>query len=306
MSEVDAIVVNGIAKTYRDFFRRPVAEALRGVSFRVPRGAVYGLIGPNGSGKSTTVKLLLGLLRPDRGEIAVFGFPPAARAARKRLGYLPELSRLHDAVTPAESLAFFAALHGLPRAVARERTAQLLEMTGLSREKDRPLSTFSKGMARRVALAQALVHDPDLLVLDEPTSGLDPQGMRQTKDLILALARRGKTVLVTSHLLSDVEELCDRVAILHAGRVLAEGTIPGLLTKREKTCLSFETPAESAALDRLVAELEARVAGPVEVSHPRERLEEYFLSAVASAAAGGEKTAGADTEARPLAPFLRD
>lgn len=305
MNDPDAISVRGIAKTYRDFFRRPVAEALRGVSFSVPRGAVYGLIGPNGSGKSTTVKLLLGLLRPDRGEIAVFGLPPADRRARRRIGYLPELSRLHDALTPAESIGFFAALHGLPRAVARERTGQLLEMAGLEREKDRPLSTFSKGMARRVALAQALVHDPDLLVLDEPTSGLDPQGMRQTKDLILALARRGKTVLVTSHLLSDVEEVCDRVAILHAGKVLAEGTIPELLTNRERTSLSFATPAERAALDRLAAEVEARVAGPVEVSHPRERLEEYFLSAVA-AAEGGEKTSGADAETRPVAPFLRD
>jgi ABC-2 type transport system ATP-binding protein len=303
MTESPAIAVRDIAKTYRDFFRRPVAEALRGVSFTVPCGTVYGLIGPNGSGKSTTVKLLLGLLWADRGDIRVFGLPPTARAARRRLGYLPELSRLHDAVTPVESLAFFAALHGLPRAVARERTAQLLEMTGLAREKDRPLATFSKGMARRVALAQALIHDPDLLVLDEPTSGLDPQGTRQTKNLIQALARRGKTVLVTSHLLSDVEEVCDRVAILHAGRVLAEGTIAELLTKRERTCLSFPTPPESAALKEILRAVEAKADGPVEVSHPRERLETYFLATVASAA--GEKTAGADTEERPPAPFLQ-
>ena len=184
--------------------------------------------GPNGSGKSTTVKLLLGLLYPTRGHIEVFGHSPRHVQTKSRIGYLPEESYLYRYLNSRETLDFFGNLFHLPKGERNNRAEQLLEMVGLGKTQTRAVGEFSKGMQRRIGLAQALINDPDLVILDEPTAGLDPIGCREVKDLILALARRGKTVILSSHLLSDVEDVCDRVVIYYGGKIQADGHVEGI------------------------------------------------------------------------------
>src|SRR6516165_6054329 len=223
------VSVRGLTKVFKDFWGRPKARAVDDVDFEVRRGEVFGLLGPNGSGKSTTVKLLLGLLYPTKGHIEVFGHSPRHVATKSLIGYLPEESYLYRYLNSHETLDFFGNLFQLPKGDRDNRTEQLLEMVGLSQTQTRAVGEFSKGMQRRIGLAQALINDPDLVLLDEPTSGLDPIGCREVKDLILALARRGKTVILSSHLLSDVEDVCDRVVIYYGGRIQAMGTLKELL-----------------------------------------------------------------------------
>lgn len=227
----DVIVLSGVAKTFRDFWGRPVAEALKGIDLAVPRGGVFGIIGPNGSGKSTTIKLVLGLLAPDRGTVRVFGRPPSDRAVRARLGYLPELSHLHPFLTARETVLHYAALSGLSRADAKRRADETLSLFGISHAADRAVGGFSKGMARRVAFAAALVAEPELLVLDEPTSGLDPIGMREVKKLLTDLASGGTTVLVTSHNLFDMQDVCDRVCVLYNGKTAGAVRVADVVEK---------------------------------------------------------------------------
>ena len=222
------IELKGVEKTFRDFWMRPLAQAVRGLDLEVKRGDVFGLIGPNGSGKSTTIKMILGLIRPTRGTVRLFGLDPRTKAARARLGYLPELSYLHPFLTARETLMYYAGLCSLPRAEARSRADQLLEMVKLSDVANRAVGGFSEGMARRVALASALVGKPELLVLDEPTSGLDPVSTKEVKTLVKALAKKGMTVLTTSHLLADSQDICDRVMILNRGKCAAEGKVSEL------------------------------------------------------------------------------
>ena len=226
---------NGLRKVFRDFWGRPRTVAVDGVSLRAAPGEVVGLLGPNGSGKSTTIKMLLGLLRPSAGSVRLFGLDPREPDARARVGYLPELSNLHKFLTPRETLSYYAGLFDLPASTRRKRIDALLGRVGLGGAgADRPVGEFSKGMARRVGLAQALLNDPALVVLDEPTSGLDPIGRREVKDLILDLGRMGKTVLLSSHLLAEVSDVCTRVAILAGGRVRAEGRLADLLEERDR------------------------------------------------------------------------
>src|SRR3989454_5466210 len=227
----NVVVVRGLTKIFKDFWGRPKAKAVDNVDFEVRRGEVFGLLGPNGSGKSTTVKMLLALLYPTKGHIEVFDHSPRHVATKSRIGYLPEESYLYRYLDSEETLDFFGNLFDLPNAERRRRTEQLLEMVGLSTVHRRVVGEFSKGMQRRIGLAQALINDPDLVLLDEPTSGLDPIGCREVKDLILALARRGKTVILSSHLLADVEDVCDRVVIYYGGRIQAMGTLTELLAK---------------------------------------------------------------------------
>ena len=222
------IELKSVHKTFRDFWLRPTVKAVDGLSFAVNRGEVFGLLGPNGSGKSTTIKMILGLLTPSAGEVRLFGLPPRAVEARRRLGYLPELSYLHPFLTARETLRYYAGLCGLDARTARMRAAQLLEMVQLSDVADRAVGGFSKGMARRVALASALIGRPELLVLDEPTSGLDPVSTKEVKTLVKALAAGGMTILMTSHLLADAEDVCDRVLIANHGRAAAEGKVSEL------------------------------------------------------------------------------
>ena len=227
----EVVVVRGLTKIFKDFWGRPKARAVDNVDFAVRRGEVFGLLGPNGSGKSTTVKMLLGLLYPSRGHIEVFGHSPRHVATKSRIGYLPEESYLYRYLDSNETLDFFGSLFDLANHERRRRAEQLLEMVGLNQVRRRMVGEFSKGMQRRIGLAQALINDPDLVILDEPTSGLDPIGCREVKDLILALARRGKTVILSSHLLADVEDVCDRVVIYYGGKVHAMGTLKELLAR---------------------------------------------------------------------------
>lgn len=224
----DVIKLTGVKKVFRDFWMRPTVEAVRGLDLAVGKGEVFGLLGPNGSGKSTTIKMILGLLAPSAGEVSLFGLSPKSVKARAKLGYLPELSYLHPFLTPRETLKYYAGLNDLPSKVAKTRAAELLEMVKLEDVADRPVAGFSKGMARRVALASSLIGKPELLVLDEPTSGLDPVSTKEVKLLIKALAKSGMTVLMTSHLLADAEDVCDRVAILDRGEKVAEGRVSEL------------------------------------------------------------------------------
>lgn len=224
----NVIEIESVGKTFRDFWLRPTVKAVDDLSFTVAEGEVFGLLGPNGSGKSTTIKMLLGLLNPDAGSVKLFGKPPKTLAARKDLGYLPELSYLHPFLTARETLHYYGGLCGLDMRTVKARTSELLEMVGLTEVAGRAVGGFSKGMARRVALASALIGKPRLLVLDEPTSGLDPVSTNEVKTLVKTLVKGGMTVLMTSHLLADAQDVCDRVAILNHGVKVAEGKVSEL------------------------------------------------------------------------------
>ena len=232
------IELNGVEKTFRDFWLRPLAHAVRGLDLDVKRGDVFGLIGPNGSGKSTTIKMILGLLAPSSGDVRLFGEKPDSAVARKRLGYLPELSYLHPYLTAKETLMYYAGLSGICRREAKKRAAELLEMTGLEKVSGRAVGGFSKGMARRIALACSLIGRPELLILDEPTSGLDPVSTNEVKVLIKTLAKGGMTVLMTSHILGDAQDVCDRYAIVNFGKKVAEGEVKTLTTSLQEVFLS--------------------------------------------------------------------
>jgi ABC-2 type transport system ATP-binding protein len=310
---IDApLVVRGLGKSYRTGHvlqgRRP---ALQDLDLELLRGEILGYVGPNGSGKTTTLKLLMGLLRPDQGEGWVLGEPLGARGWRYRVGYLPEHPYLYDYLTPAEYLDYVGRLFGLPRARRHERTRELLALVGLERAADQAMRRFSKGMVQRAGLAQALVNDPELLILDEPMSGLDPIGRRLVRDLISAQRRAGKTVLFSTHILSDAETLCDRVAVLRAGRLLKVGSL-GELLRLDVAHLevlaaglpgSFAAPGAVLLSDRLGDRLRLEVAegslGPVvgaveaaggrilSVQPVRQTLEEYFFREMGGPVAGG-------------------
>jgi ABC-2 type transport system ATP-binding protein len=224
MSDV-VVNVENVTKTFCDFWLRPIVKAVDGVSFSIRRGEVFGLLGPNGSGKSTTIKMLLGLCKADSGEITLFDDKCDSVKARSKVGYLPEQSYLHPFLTAQETVLYYAGLCSLERKEALCRTQELLKMTGLEDVASRKVGEFSKGMARRVALASSLVGRPELLIMDEPTSGLDPVSTKEVKTLVKALSENGMTILTTSHLLADSEDICDRVAILNKGVKVAEGDV---------------------------------------------------------------------------------
>jgi ABC-2 type transport system ATP-binding protein len=283
----------GLCKTFRDFWRRPKVEAVKDLNIEIRPGEIFGLLGPNGSGKSTTIKMMLGLLYPTRGRISIFGKAPTDVAVKARIGFLPEETYLYRFLVASETLDYFGRLFRLPAAARRERTERLLDMVGLKHEAKRPLGEYSKGMARRIGLAQALINDPEFLILDEPTSGLDPIGARQIKDVIRELGNRGKTILLSSHALSDVEDVCDRVTILYGGQQRAAGEIDTLLAKSDVTQfttgnLSDDTVAQVRAM---IQRLEKKDI--VSVSHPRVRLEEFFLQIVREAQTAKVRTSGA-------------
>ena len=206
-----------LTKIYRDFWGRKKVRALNSLSLDVKKGEVFGLLGPNGSGKTTTIKLLLGLLFPTEGEVTILGQPAVNVTKNERIGYLPEESYLYRFLNAEETLDFYGRLFNMPAKVRRERAQQLIEQVGLKEARRRQLKEYSKGMTRRIGLAQALINDPDLILLDEPTSGLDPLGSKDMKDLIVNLKAQGKTVVMCSHLLADVQDVCDRIAILDKG-----------------------------------------------------------------------------------------
>jgi ABC-2 type transport system ATP-binding protein len=303
-SEEVVVSVRGLTKVFKDFWNRPKARAVDNVDFEVRRGEVFGLLGPNGSGKSTTVKLLLGLLNPTKGHIEVFGHSPRHVQTKSRIGYLPEESYLYRYLNSRETLDFFGNLFHLSKAERNNRAEQLLEMVGLGKTQTRAIGEFSKGMQRRIGLAQALINDPDLVILDEPTSGLDPIGCREVKDLIVALARRGKTVILSSHLLADVEDVCDRVVIYYGGKIQAAGTLKELLA--EPDTLRITTPVlPRETLERVLEIIRKDVStGEVRVDNPTQNLESYFLDVVEKAKRAAQETSGAQSGAR-VAAYLR-
>ena len=243
------IEVRGLTKVYRTGFLRRSVTALDGLDLHVRPGEVFGFLGPNGAGKTTTLKILLGFVRATAGEARILGAPPDDPAVRRRIGYLPEQPYFYDYLTGLELLDYVGRLHGLPAAVRAERGAGLLEEVGIADAGRLQLRKFSKGMLQRVGLAQALINDPELVLLDEPMSGLDPMGRMQVRDLILRLRREGRTVFFSSHVLSDVETLADRVAILARGRLVAQGTLEELLAGREERVelCAAGLPADAAA-----------------------------------------------------------
>jgi len=282
MESSPIIQAQHLTKVFRDFWHRPKVRAVNDISFEVRRGEVFGLLGPNGSGKSTTLKMILGLLHPTSGNLEVLGRSPRDVPTKARIGYVPEESYLYPYLTSEETLNFYATLFDLNTAERKERIEQLLDMIGLKHARRRRVSEFSKGMARRIGLAQALVNDPDLVVLDEPTSGLDPLGCRQVKDLIETLAARGKTVVLSSHLLADVEDVCDRVAILYNGQIQALGTMQELLEVNGRYRVTLPELAP-AALQQVLAKLREELGREPEVDHPRRDLEQFFIEVVEQA-----------------------
>jgi ABC-2 type transport system ATP-binding protein len=269
----------GLSKTYTDFWGRPKVCALEPLNLEVQAGQVYGLLGPNGSGKTTTIKLLLGLLRPTAGDAFVFGSDPGDRWVKHRVGYLPEETYLYKFLNAEETLAFYGRLFGLSKAVMKQRSEELIQRVGLAKARHRRLGEYSKGMARRLGLAQTLINNPDLVILDEPTSGLDPIGTTEVKNLIVSLKAEGKTVLLCSHLLADVEDVCDRIAIVYNGKLREEGRVDELLVRSQQRVLTVDNPDE-ALLEQLRV-----TAGDalVQIEHPRKRLEHYFREIVSSA-----------------------
>src|SRR5262245_43867876 len=298
------VSVRGLTKVFKDFWGRPKARAVDSVDFEVRRGEVFGLLGPNGSGKSTTVKLLLGLLYPTKGHIEVFRHSPRHVATKSRIGYLPEESYLYRYLNSHETLDFFGNLFRLDKSDRTNRSEQLLEMVGLNQAHTRAVGEFSKGMQRRIGLAQALINDPDLVILDEPTAGLDPIGCREVKDLILALARRGKTVILSSHLLSDVEDVCDRVVIYYGGKIQAMGALRDLLAKPD--AIRITTPVlPRQTMERVLDVIRQDVAADkVRVDNPTQNLESYFLDVVQKARQAAAETSGA-TSGATVAAYLR-
>ncbi|MCG8555164.1 MAG: ABC transporter ATP-binding protein [Proteobacteria bacterium] len=304
MAGDSVLEVRDLHKTFRiGFFRKPV-HAVRGISFSVRRGQIFGFLGPNGAGKTTTIKMALRLIHPPRGSIRLFGSEGASREARARLGYLPENPYVYEYLRPLEFLDLCGRLVGLQERERKARSTKQLEDVGLSDAVDRPIGRFSKGMMQRIGLAQALLHDPEMLILDEPFSGLDPVGRKHVRDVLLDQRRRGKTLIFTSHILSDVEMLCDEVTILNQGLVSATGSLSTLLrpeVRHVEVELANVTAACRAQLERqamqisdlegsLVVTIEGDAAVPevvrsaldhqatlIAVTPKRETLEDLFV-----------------------------
>lgn len=300
------VSVQRLTKVFRDFWMRARVKAVDDVSFEIRKGEIFGLLGPNGSGKSTTIKILLGLLHRTGGRVSVLGKVPSDVTIKKRIGYLPEESYLYQFLNARETLDYYAKLFELDAAVRERRIDELLDMVGLTGVQFRPVREYSKGMQRRIGIAQALINDPELLILDEPTSGLDPIGTRQIKDLILELGRRGKTIILSSHLLGDVEDCVDRMVILYGGKIQAEGTCDQLLESQERTTIEADTLDEQtiSEIDRIIRQRSGGSKAITRVARPRQRLEDLFIDIVERARATRIETAGAQHGGQTAA-FLR-
>ena len=276
-----AISIQNLTKLYPIPFKREKVTAVKDLSLTVEPGQVYGLLGPNGSGKSTTMKIVLGLVSPSSGRTEIFGRDSTTVESREDVGFLPENPYFYKFLTGAETMAFFGKLCGLSGARLRERTKELLALVGLENAADRRLGGYSKGMLQRIGLAQAMVQEPRLLVLDEPTAGVDPAGSREIRDLILDFKKRGITVLLCSHLLGQVQEICDRIGILHQGVLVREGRLADLISIENQTELILEnaTPELLAEIQAAVGRSNGRV---VEQRQPQTTLERYFLEVTGS------------------------
>src|SRR5437868_5039616 len=278
MSHDVIVETRKLTKIYRDFWGRQKKTALRALNIEIRRGEIFGLLGPNGSGKTTTIKLLLGLLFPTDGEAFVFGQPAADVRKNERVGYLPEESYLYRFLNAEETLDFYGRLFNLDPAVRRRRAAELIEKVNLKNDRKRVLREYSKGMRQRIGLAQALINNPDLIILDEPTSGLDPKGTRWMKDLIVELRNQGKTIIMCSHRLEDVQDVCDRIAILHEGELQAYGEVKSLLQDANRIELRASNVQLTPELQRDLEAVLERHGGKLDsIGHPTTTLEDYFL-----------------------------
>jgi ABC-2 type transport system ATP-binding protein len=286
MAGETVIETRALSKTYRDFWGRPKVRALKALDLEVKQGEVFGLLGPNGSGKTTTIKLLLGLLFPTEGQALVFGKDATDVSKNQRIGYLPEESYLYRFLNAEETLDFYGRLFDIPHNTLRQRIDNLIQTVGLERARKRQLKEYSKGMTRRIGLAQALINEPELILLDEPTSGLDPIGTREMKDMILRLRDEGKTIVMCSHLLADVQDVCDRIAILHQGELKELGRVDSLLTVADVTQIRAKRLSDSC-ISEIRQTIQRHQGELVSVEHPTTTLEELFLSIVR------------DSEARP-------
>jgi ABC-2 type transport system ATP-binding protein len=286
-----AVETFSLTKIFSDWWGRDRVYAVDDLNLQIRYNEVFGLLGPNGSGKTTTLKILLGLLYPTKGKALCLGGDAANPKISARIGFMPEESYLYRFLNARETLDFYGRLFGLPSKVRKMRIEALLDMVGLKAVANRPIGTFSKGMARRIALAQALINDPDLLMLDEPTTGLDPIGTRQIKDLILHLAKRGKTVLLCSHLLADVEDVCDRIAILYGGKIQSEGKVKELLQQTNK--MQITTGAISDTALKKIQQIVRDEQADCVVTSPMDKLETFFIRTVATAQQLSSPTSGA-------------
>lgn len=304
MTTPDTLIrIRDLTKTYVVGLRRRKVEAVRGISFDVRRGEIFGIVGPNGAGKTSTIKIITGLMRQTSGEVSLFGHPASDVASRRYLGYLPEGPYFYEHLKVEELLMYYGQLHGLPRELVRQRADELISRVGLDHGRGRPLKKFSKGMRQRAGLAQALINDPELVILDEPQSGLDPVGRKDVRDLIFDLKQRGKTVVFSSHILPDVEAVCDRVALFHKGELkelgplhqvmnqnvrsvelvvanLTEGALPaltGLQSTAHRAGVILLDFAPDFDLPATIAALHASGGIVQSVTPQREDLEDVFL-----------------------------
>ncbi len=286
-----AIETFSLTKIFSDLWGRDKVYAVDDLNLQIRYNEVFGLLGPNGSGKTTTLKILLGLLYPTKGKALCLGGDAADPKISARIGFMPEESYLYRYLNARETLDFYGRLFGLPSKVRKIRIEALLDMVGLKAVANRPIGTFSKGMARRIALAQALINDPDLLMLDEPTTGLDPIGTKQIKDLILELAKRGKTILLCSHLLADVEDVCDRIAILYGGKIQSEGKVKELLQQTNKKQIITGSISDTALkkIKQIISDEQADCV----VTSPMDKLETFFIRTVTTAQQLSSPTSGA-------------
>ena len=273
------VETKNLTKIYRDFWGRQKVRALKALDLQIHKGEIFGLLGPNGSGKTTTIKLLLGLLFPTSGDISILGKTASDVVKNERIGYLPEESYLYRFLNAEETLDFYGRLFKMTGPVRRQRVAQLINMVGLESAKKRQLREYSKGMTRRIGLAQALINDPDLILLDEPTSGLDPIGTKNMKDLILELREQGKTIIMSSHLLADVQDVCDRVGILYQGELKELGRVSDLLQVSNQTEFRAENLSEDAKkkIEQIIADDGAKLTFS---GHPTTTLEDLFLNII--------------------------
>lgn len=278
-----AVRIENLTKIFPVPLRRQRVTAVRNISFEVRPGEVYGLLGPNGSGKSTTLKILLGLVTPNQGRAMIFGQDSRDYHSRRDVGFLPENPYFYKFLTAAETLRFYGKVCGMGGAILNKRIDELIHLVGLEDARDRRIGGFSKGMLQRIGLAQALIQDPRLVVLDEPTAGVDPAGSHQIRDLILDLKKRGKTVLLTSHLLEQVQEICDRVGIMARGEMIREGALADLVSVKNQTEFVIEnaTPEIRSQIEHLLQNSPARL---LSTRQPQRSLESVFLELTAPSA----------------------
>lgn len=279
MTETYFLEAENAGKVYRSFFGRRDVKALEGLSFSLKKGEVVGLMGPNGAGKTTTLMLILGLLKPSTGQIKLFGQDPKSVSIKERIGFLPEESYFYRFFSGEEILHYYGRLFPIPADLRRIRVKTLLKRVGLWEARKRRLKGYSKGMLRRIGLAQALINNPDFLILDEPTAGLDPIGTREVKELIIQLKAEGKTILLCSHLLGDMEAVCDRILMLHQGRVVREGPIGPMLEKGDELGVGFRNlpPEGLEAIRKLAQDYGSEVT---HVAPSVETLEDFFIRTV--------------------------